>query len=87
MRVTRRNVVYWIVGAVFLIGMVVATVRTQEYRYRPYLHDSLYLPSGVFLNEASLSYNQLVLIWCGFRPFSTTVNIEKAVTVWPISRD
>jgi len=61
----RRTIVFWIAGACFLVGLVFATIRTQDYRYRPYLHDSLYLPSGKFLDEASLSYNQLMadLVW------------------------
>ena len=61
----RRTVTLWVTGALFLAGLVFATARAQEYRQRPYLHESLYLPSGAFLDEASLSYNQLAadLVW------------------------
>jgi hypothetical protein len=61
----RSTIAYWITGALFLAGVVFATARTQEYRYRPYLHESLYLPTGDVLNEASLGYKQLVadLVW------------------------
>jgi len=50
---------------VVLGGVVASTVHVQKYRYRPYLHDSLYLPSGTFLEGASLGYKQLVadLVW------------------------
>jgi hypothetical protein len=61
----RRTVAYWITGALLLGGVAFATARTQHYRYRPYLHESLYLPTGGFLTEASLGYKQLVadLVW------------------------
>ncbi len=66
MRAARRcAIAYSITGTLFLFGLVFATVRTQEYRHRPYLHESLYLPTGKFLNELSLSYRQVVadFVW------------------------
>jgi len=57
--------VFWAAGVFFLIGAVFSTARTQDFRYRPYLHESLYLPTGKFLNELSLGYKQVVadFVW------------------------
>lgn len=52
-------------AAVVLAGTVAATVRVRQYAYRPYLYDNMYLPSGKFIEEASLGYDQIAadLIW------------------------
>jgi hypothetical protein len=54
-----------VVFAVVLAGAVSATVRVKQYTYRPYLYDNLYLPSGKFMEQASLGYKQIVadVIW------------------------
>ena len=64
-RQRRRNVVFWITGVFILAGLVLTTVRIRAYRHRAYLHESLYLPSGKFLDELSLGYKQVVadLVW------------------------
>ncbi|UCG52391.1 MAG: hypothetical protein JSW58_02230 [Candidatus Latescibacterota bacterium] len=61
----RRKAVFAIVGVTLLVGLVFSTVRVQDFRYRPYLHETLYLPSGKFLKEMSLGYRQFVadLVW------------------------
>ncbi|HET6347874.1 MAG TPA: hypothetical protein VFH88_02210 [Candidatus Krumholzibacteria bacterium] len=54
------------IGGVLLLGaLVVATVRVQTYVTRPYLHTNLYLPSGKFVEQASLGYEQLAadMVW------------------------
>jgi hypothetical protein len=57
-----------ITGAAFLAvlaGGVAATVRVKEYTQRDYLYHSLYLPSGKFMEQVSLGYNQITsdMIW------------------------
>jgi len=61
----RRVIIPAVVFAVVLAGAVSATVRVKQYTYRPYLYDNLYLPSGKFVEEASLGYKQIVAdaIW------------------------
>ncbi len=61
----RRSVLFWLCGCLVLGGLVVTTGRVQAFRYRPYLHDSLYLPSGEFLEQISLGYKQLAadMVW------------------------
>lgn len=51
--------------ALILAGTVAATVHVKRYTYRPYLYDNLYLPSGKFLKQISLGYNQIAadIIW------------------------
>lgn len=48
-----------------LAGLGWSLHRVDEYRYRPYLHANLYLPSGRFLKEISLGYEQLAadMVW------------------------
>lgn len=62
---TRRKAILIFVGVTLLAGLVFTTARVQDYRYRPYLHESLYLPSGKFLKEISLGYRQFAadLVW------------------------
>jgi tetratricopeptide (TPR) repeat protein len=54
-----------ILSVILVVGLVWSTWRVQDYRYRAYLHESLYLPTGKFLEELSLGYKQLVadLVW------------------------
>lgn len=61
----RRKLVTAVVFFAVLAGSVTATVRVKRYNFRPYLYDNLYLPSGKFLEQVSLGYNQIVadMIW------------------------
>jgi hypothetical protein len=61
----RRIAAAAVVFVVVLSGAVAATVRVKRYTHRPYLYDNLYLPSGRFLREVSLGYEQIVadMIW------------------------
>jgi hypothetical protein len=59
-RVPRLRPALLIVGAVVICGLVATTVWVQKYRYRPYLHERLYLPSGKFVQELSLGYREVV---------------------------
>jgi len=74
----RRILVTAVVFAAVLAGAVAATVRVERYTARPYLHDNMYLPSGKFMEQVSLGYNQIAadMIWFsavqyygGFRKF------------------
>lgn len=61
-----KTVGLWVlVGAVLMCGLVVSTRHVQEYNFRPYLYESLYLPSGNFIGELSLGYKEIVadLVW------------------------
>jgi tetratricopeptide (TPR) repeat protein len=53
------------IGLALAAGLALATARVQEYRVRPYLHANLYLPSGKFVEQASLGYREIAadLIW------------------------
>jgi hypothetical protein len=61
----RRAVVFWLGGCLVTAGLVATTVRVQAFRYRPYLHDNLYLPSGNFIDQISLGYKQMSadMVW------------------------
>jgi len=61
----RRIVLPAVVFVVVLAGAVAATVHVKRYTYRPYLYDNLYLPSGKFMEQVSLGYNQITadIIW------------------------
>lgn len=61
----KANVVFWLFGVGILGGLVATTARSQAFRYRHYLQESLYLPSGEFLDEIALGYKQVVadLVW------------------------
>jgi hypothetical protein len=61
----RRKAVFFVLGAVVVSGLVFSTLSVQKYRYRPYLCDKLYLPSGKFVKELSLGYREVAadLIW------------------------
>lgn len=56
----RRRTVLALCGAVIVSGFVLSTVWVQKYRYRPYLHEKLYLPSGKFVEQLSLGYREVV---------------------------
>ena len=56
----RRNPVILLAGAAVVLGLFLSTVWVQKYRYRPYLHEKLYLPSGKFVREFSLGYREVV---------------------------
>jgi hypothetical protein len=61
----RRIAIPVLVLAVTLVGAVTASVRVKRYTFRPYLYDNLYLPSGKFMEQVSLGYNQITsdVIW------------------------
>jgi hypothetical protein len=52
-------------GVSLLLALVFATVRVQPYVHRPYLHTNLYLPSGRFVKQASLGYDEIAsdMVW------------------------
>jgi tetratricopeptide (TPR) repeat protein len=54
-----------VIGVALAAGLALATARAQEYRVRPYLHANLYLPSGKFVEQASMGYREIAadLIW------------------------
>lgn len=57
--------VWCLVGVIIVSGLVATTVEVQKFRDRAYLHETLYLPSGKFLNELSLGYKQVTadFVW------------------------
>ena len=57
--------IYMLAGIVTLTGAAITTTRVKPYNHRPYLHDNLYLPSGRFVEQASLGYEQIAadMIW------------------------
>jgi tetratricopeptide (TPR) repeat protein len=61
----RRSAVLIVCGAVALSGLVLSTAHVQKFRYRPYLHEKLYLPSGKFVEQLSLGYREVVadMVW------------------------
>ena len=61
----RAHMVFWAVGVIAIAGLVSSTLRIQNFRYRPYLHETLYLPSGKFVKELSLGYREIVadIVW------------------------
>jgi len=62
---TRRIVVASVVFLVLVAGSVLTTVRAKRFTEREYLYQSLYLPSGKFMEQVSLGYNQITadMIW------------------------
>lgn len=65
MALTRSGIVKFVVGVALAGGLGVSSMRAQPYTQRPYLYDNLYLPSGTFIKQASLGYDQLAadLTW------------------------
>jgi tetratricopeptide (TPR) repeat protein len=65
MALTRATWIQAVVGLALLAGLTVATREAKRYTFRPYLYDNLYLPSGQFVEQASLGYRQLAadLTW------------------------
>jgi tetratricopeptide (TPR) repeat protein len=66
MRSGRLTIIVWALVGVFLVGgLAASTVRVQKFTVRPYLHESLYLPSGNLISQLSLGYKQVVsdLVW------------------------
>jgi tetratricopeptide (TPR) repeat protein len=61
----RRNGWAFAVTLALCGAMVVSATQARRHNYRPYLYDNLYLPSGKFIDQASLGYNQLAadLTW------------------------
>jgi tetratricopeptide (TPR) repeat protein len=61
----RRNLVMLVAGAAVVAGAALSTAWVQKYRYRPYLHEKLYLPSGKFVREFSLGYREIAadMVW------------------------
>jgi hypothetical protein len=56
-----------LVGPVLVAALGFTTAHVQEFRVRPYLHANLYLPSGRFVEQASLGYKELAADWVWFR--------------------
>jgi len=54
-----------ITGVVLVAALVGATMWVQPFVSRPYLHTNLYLPSGKFVQQASLGYHELAsdMVW------------------------
>ena len=61
----RRPTVLFLCGAAIVCGLVASTVWVQRYRYRPYLYEKLYLPTGKFVEQLSLGYREVVadVVW------------------------
>jgi hypothetical protein len=62
---SKRRIVLSVTFAAVLAGAVVTTAHVKRFTHRPYLNDNLYLPSGKFMEQVSLGYNQIVadMIW------------------------
>lgn len=54
-----------VTGIVLVAALVGATMWVQPFTTRPYLHTNLYLPSGEFVEQASLGYRELAsdMVW------------------------
>jgi hypothetical protein len=54
-----------VLGVALAVALVWTTVQVQPFNSRPYLHTNLYLPSGRFIQEASLGYRELTadIVW------------------------
>ncbi len=65
MRRPRGVVAIALAAVVSLGGTVASTVHVRQYTVRPYLYDNLYLPTGRFIELASLGYRELVadFVW------------------------
>ncbi|HEX6790168.1 MAG TPA: hypothetical protein VF247_02560 [Candidatus Krumholzibacteria bacterium] len=52
-------------GVGLVVALVFVTARVQPFVQRPYLHTNLYLPSGKFVEQASLGYRELAadMVW------------------------
>lgn len=52
-------------GVGLIVALVAATVHVQPFVHRPYLHTNLYLPSGKFVEQASMGYRELAadMVW------------------------
>jgi hypothetical protein len=61
----RRNGAWVVVGLIASAGLGLSTAHVQKYRYRPYLHEKLYLPSGKFAQQISLGYREIAadVVW------------------------
>ena len=55
----RGNLWGIVIAFALLSATVVSATHAKRYNYRPYLHDNLYLPSGKFIKQVSLGYEQL----------------------------
>jgi len=54
-----------VTGMLVVAALVFATIWVQPFVARPYLHTNLYLPSGRFVQQASLGYHELAadMVW------------------------
>lgn len=57
--------IYLVAGIIALTGAIISTAKVKRYTHRPYLHDNLYLPSGKFVEQVSLGYQQIAadMVW------------------------
>jgi hypothetical protein len=62
---SRGILAFYIAGILAFSGLVLSTLWVQKYRYRPTLHEKLYLPSGKLVKEMSLGYREVTadIIW------------------------
>jgi hypothetical protein len=62
---SRQSLKLFAAGIIIIGGMVASTILVHGHTQRPRLNDSLYLPSGKFIGEMSLGYQQLAadLVW------------------------
>ena len=54
-----------LIGVGLGVALVFTTIKVQPFVERPYLHTNLYLPSGKFVEQASLGYRELAadMVW------------------------
>ena len=64
-KLLRRKPAVVILGVVLVAGLCASTLHIRQHRFRPYLHEALYLPSGKLVKELSLGYKTAVadLVW------------------------
>jgi tetratricopeptide (TPR) repeat protein len=64
-RKTRNRIIAAAAFLAVLVGAGFATHNVEAYNQRPYIYDNLYLPSGRFMEQVSLGFQQIVadVIW------------------------
>jgi hypothetical protein len=64
-RLYKGRIKFILISLFIITGCVFSTIKASNYNYRPYLHDTLYLPSGMFISHTSLGYKQIVadFVW------------------------
>jgi tetratricopeptide (TPR) repeat protein len=74
-----EKIKFTLAGLIITSGLVVSISLTRRYNYRPYLNDSLYLPSGKFISQTSLGYRQLAadFVWFSAIQYYGDYRLEK----------